>query len=95
MSGAHLICQLLALGAFACLALAMDRHQQDLLGRELPPERARWLRTAGWALLALSLWAALQVQPWSLGLVAWVGHISAAAAIVLLGMVAHGRRGQR
>ena len=42
-------------------------------------------------LLALSLWAALQVEPWSLGLVAWFGHISAAAAIVLLSMVARER----
>lgn len=88
MSMAHLICQLLALAAFACLALAMDRHQEDVLGRELPPAQTRRLRWGGWALLALSLWAALQVQPWSLGLVAWFGHISAAAAVVLLSMVA-------
>ncbi|MDH0419422.1 DUF3325 domain-containing protein [Delftia tsuruhatensis] len=91
MSMAHLFCQLLALGAFACLALAMDRHQSDLFGKELPSAHTRRLRAAGWVLLALSLWAALQVEPWSLGLVAWFGHISAAAAIVLLSMVARER----
>ncbi|MDR3014503.1 MAG: DUF3325 domain-containing protein [Delftia acidovorans] len=91
MNMAHLICQLLALGAFACLALAMDRHQEDLFGRQLPPARTRRLRMAGWTLLVLSLGAALQVDPWSLGLVSWFGHIAAAAAIVLLSMVARER----
>ena len=91
MSAAHLICQLLALAAFACLALAMDRHQEDLFGRQLPPARTRHLRMAGWTLLVLSLGAALQVAPWSLGLVSWFGHIAAAAAIVLLSMVARER----
>ncbi len=91
MSAVHLICQALALAAFACLALAMDRHQQDLFGKELPAAQTRRLRAGGWTLLALSLHAALQLQPWSVGLVAWFGHISTAAAVVLLGLVARER----
>lgn len=91
MNAAHLICQILALAAFACLALAMDRHQEDLFGKELAPGQTQRLRAGGWALLALSLYAGLQVQPWSLGLVAWFGHISAAAAVVVLTLVARER----
>ncbi len=91
MSMAHLFCQLLSLGGFSRLALSMERHQSYMFGKELPSAHTRRLRAAGWVLLALSLWAALQVEPWSLGLVAWFGHISAAAAIVLLSMVARER----
>ncbi|MDR0227346.1 MAG: DUF3325 domain-containing protein [Burkholderiaceae bacterium] len=87
----HIACQLLALGAFACLALAMDRHQQDLWGRELAASATRTLRAAGWALLLMSLAAALASDPRSLGLVAWFGHISAAAALVVLALIARER----
>src|SRR5258708_29634810 len=45
---------------FPYTTLFRSRHQSDLFGKELPPARTRRLRAAGWVLLALSLWAALQ-----------------------------------
>lgn len=91
MSIAHLACQLLALAAFACLALAMDRHQDEVFGRQLPTRHTRWLRAGGWSLLLLSLIVALGGAPMSLGLVAWFGHISAAAGLVVLTLVVRSR----
>ncbi|KAF1049578.1 DUF3325 family protein [Xylophilus sp.] len=94
----HVVCLLLSLPAFACLALAMERHQQDVLGRALAPGATRTLRLAGWALLAASLAVALGTPAgatWSLGLVAWFGHIAAAAAVVLLALVVNARRKAR
>ena len=49
----HLGVQLLSLLAFGALALAMDRHQEDIFGRALAPGRVRTLRAAGWLALGL------------------------------------------
>lgn len=88
----HLAIQLVSLPAFALLALAMDRHQLDLFGRELPAGQTRGLRMAGWLALLASLAIAVALKGWSLGLVTWCGHISLSAAIVILTMVAWERR---
>lgn len=45
---------LLALAAWSALALAMERHQRDVLGHTLAEPRARLLRVVGWMLLATS-----------------------------------------
>jgi uncharacterized membrane protein len=73
---------LLCVAAFACLALAMERHQEDLWGESLAPAVTRVLRRAGWTLLAASLAFALVQPMWAAGLVAWFGWLSAAAGIV-------------
>ena len=88
----HLAIQLVSLPAFALLALAMDRHQLDLFGRELPVQQSRLLRSGGWLGLLASLALAVALKGWSLGLVTWCGHISLSAAIVILTMVAWERR---
>ena len=54
----------------------MQRHQEGLFGRTLAAGRTRMLRAAGWLALLSSLVSAVQAQGWSLGLVAWCGHIS-------------------
>ncbi|MES2531401.1 MAG: DUF3325 domain-containing protein [Pseudomonadota bacterium] len=78
---------LLCVVGFACLALAMERHQEDLWDEPLAPAVTRVLRRAGWTLLAASLAFAL-VQPQSaVGLVAWFGWLSAAAGIVFVGLL--------
>jgi hypothetical protein len=92
---AHLATAIVSLIAFALLALAMDRHQQDLFGRELPPGQTRALRAGGWVALLASLAIAVQAQGWSLGLVAWCGHISFGAAVVILALIAWDRRKAR
>jgi len=91
----HLGVQLLSLIAFGALALAMERHQEDVFGRALARGRTRALRAGGWLALAAALALAVRGQGWSLGLVAWSGHISAAAGIVFLGLVANARRRAR
>lgn len=88
----HLGVQLLSLLAFGALALAMDRHQEDIFGRALAPGRVRTLRAAGWLALGAALAWAVREHGWSLGLIAWTGHISAAAGMVFLGLVVIGRR---
>ncbi|ARU05166.1 hypothetical protein CCO03_11110 [Comamonas serinivorans] len=88
----HVLIALVSLVAFALLALAMDRQQSDLFGRELPASLTRLLRSGGWAALTGSLALAVQAQGWALGLVAWCGHISFSAALVMLGLIAWDRR---
>lgn len=91
----HAATSLASLIAFALLALAMDRHQRDLFGRELAPRRSRVLRVGGWVALLASLAIAVRAQGWSLGLVAWCGHVSLGAGVVILALVARERRKAR
>ena len=88
----HVLVALMSLIAFALLALAMDRHQQDLFGRELAAGPTRALRISGWAGLLASLAIAVKGQGWSLGLVGWCGHISLGAGLVILMLIAWERR---
>lgn len=91
----HLLVFLLALAAFAALALAMERHQQDLFGRELRGSATRNLRIAGWLLLFAALLLAVAGQGWNFGLVAYSGHTSAAAGMVFAALLAWNRRRER
>lgn len=87
MSALHLTVFALGTAGFAALALAMERHQQDLWGRELRPRTTQALRAAGWALLLIALWRAVADQGWTLGLVAYSGHTSAAAGLVFVALL--------
>jgi hypothetical protein len=67
----------------AALSLAMDRHYQQVAGRSEPPRPHRMaLRTAGWLLLAISLWPCIAGWGSSVGLVAWCGFLTAGALLV-------------
>jgi len=72
---------------FAALALAMERHQQDLFKSILVPMRTRLLRMGGWILLLLALVLLVRASGWSLGLVAYSGHTSLGAGVVFLTLV--------
>ncbi|HDS1578010.1 DUF3325 domain-containing protein [Stenotrophomonas maltophilia] len=87
----HVILFVLSLAAFACLALAMERHQRDILGRALPAQSTQQLRALGWALLVFSTVFALRGLGVGSGLAALSAHTSVAAGVVVLAMVAHGR----
>lgn len=87
----HSLVLLPACAGFACLALAMERHQTSLWGKELSKAATRALRMAGWALLLLCLWLAVARMGWSLGLVAYGGHASIAAALVFIGLLVTSR----
>ena len=87
----HVTIFVICLAAFAALALATDRAQHTVLGRELPQASARSLRAMGWALLLLALWRTVAAMGWGIGLVAYSGHTSAAAGVVFLALIAWGR----
>jgi hypothetical protein len=78
----RLVVLLLCVGAFACLAISMARHQETLVGRALPAVQSRCLRGAGWCALAIALGFIVADQGWGVGLVAFSGMTSVAAAIV-------------
>ncbi|PSM15561.1 DUF3325 domain-containing protein [Stenotrophomonas maltophilia] len=88
----HVILFVLSLAAFACLALAMERHQRDVLHRVLNVATTQQLRAVGWALLVFSTVFAMRALGVGSGLAALSGHTSVAAGVVVLAMVAHGRR---
>lgn len=81
--------------AFACLALAMPRHQLDALGRELPASASRALRSGGWLALLAALALAVRGMGWGLGLVGYGGHTSLAAGLVFIGLLARQRQRAR
>jgi len=83
----HVLILFLCLGGFACLAMAMVRHQEDVLGHELPPGRTRTLRWVGWLLLLSALWLAVLAMGWAAGLVAYSGHTSAGAGLVFIALM--------
>ncbi|WP_028605880.1 DUF3325 family protein [Ottowia thiooxydans] len=91
----HLLIFMLCLPAFAALAMATDRAQDDVLGHALPAAITRNLRIVGWALLVAALWAAVATMGWALGLVAYSGHTSAAAAAVFIILLLRNRRRAR
>jgi len=65
--------------ALTAIGLSMDRHQEQMLGRELGADAARAWRAAGW--LALPLAAAPCLAAWgaSVGAAAWLGVLTGAA----------------
>lgn len=91
----HLAVILLALAAFGAMAVAMERHQEDVFDRLLAPRTTRCLRLVGWSGLALALLLAVRGQGWALGLVSFSGHTSLAAALVFGALIVHGRRKAR
>lgn len=84
----HVVLLLLALAGFACLALAMIRHQEDWFGKVLSPCATRLLRVVGWLFLLLALWLAVAGMGWGFGLTAYSGHTSAAAGVVFIVLLA-------
>lgn len=91
----HLSTFLLCLLGFALLALAMERHQEDLFGHRLAPARTRGLRAAGWAALVSGLWVAVGGWGWALGLVAYSGHTSLCAGVIFGALIIRSRLATR
>ena len=87
----HALLLLLCGAGFACLALAMERHQRDVLGRSLAPASSLRWRLAGWGLLLMALGVAIALRGLGLGLALYSGHTSVAAGVVVLALVAHAR----
>lgn len=83
----HLAVFLLSTLGFTALALAMERHQEDLFGHALATTATRWLRMAGWAALGLALVLIVKAQGWGVGLVSYSGHTSLGAGLVFGALV--------
>lgn len=75
----HLLCILLAIGAFAALALSMKRHQRDLAGRALGQRETGLARAIGWTLVALILAIDTAAFGFGYALVAWAGQLTMGA----------------
>lgn len=72
----------LTTAGFVALALALDRHHQQLWHR-VPSTRRRWsLRAAGTTLLLSALVVCVRSSGWGTGWVEWVGLLTAAATCV-------------
>ena len=85
----------LCVAGFCGIAFAVERQQEAVVGRVLAPAPTRLLRFAGWVCLALAFVAAVRLQGWGFGSVAWVGHLSGAAGCVFCAMVLQARRRAR
>ena len=91
----HLAVFLLSTLGFAALALAMERHQEDLFGHALAMAATRWLRMAGVAALLLALVLMVKAQGWGVGLVSYSGHTSLGAGLVFGALVVIARMRSR
>lgn len=84
---AFLLSWALALAGMSALAVAMDRHYEQLTGaRTLPRHRAAWLQLLGVLLLAAAIVPCVQTWGGSVGPLAWLGCMSAGALAVAWGL---------
>lgn len=80
-----ILCALgLAYAGMASLSLAMDRHHGQVFGRDPAPTLRRALQLAGSVLLALAIWPCVAGWSATVGVVAWLGFLSAGALGVAL-----------
>lgn len=76
----------LSLAGLALLSLSMHKHHRDLFGTPPTPWRTWTLRAAGWTLLGLSVGACVIGWGVSVGVVLWIGMLTAAASAVTAGL---------
>lgn len=88
----HLLTLLVSLCGFVSICLSMYRHQKNLLGDALPASKSLVLRLIGWLLLAIAYGIAVRGFGWGIGSVAWIGHLGAAAGVVIVSLVWYDRR---
>ncbi|MCC7645742.1 MULTISPECIES: DUF3325 domain-containing protein [unclassified Janthinobacterium] len=80
-----ILCALgLSYAGMASLSLAMDRHHGQVWSRDAAPGVRRALQLAGAVLLALAIWPCVAGWSVTVGIVAWLGFISAGALLVAL-----------
>lgn len=78
--------------AFACLALAMVRHQEAVFGKALTRAASRVFRGSGWSGLLMALWLSVSAgHGYAVGLVYFVGCTSFSAGVVYGALIAHER----
>ena len=75
---------LLAAAAFACLAMAMERHHRDVAGHAPPTQRRRLLQVLGVLGLLASLLASIAAWGIAQGFVGWCGVLAGGAGAMVL-----------
>jgi len=82
MTAYHMAVLLFAWGGFFALAVSMEKHGKELIGRELSAgqrQRCYWL---GWGLLAIASAFAVAGWHWNIGPVVMVGWLSAIGVLL-------------
>jgi hypothetical protein len=79
----HVLAIALCVAGFAALCAAMSRHQKDFVGRALDRRTSLRLRAGGGALLLAALALDMAGLGAGYGAVAWCGHLTLGAALVL------------
>ncbi|KRC68263.1 hypothetical protein D3C85_190790 [compost metagenome] len=82
---------LLTYSGMACLGLAMPRHYDQVWARDAAAGHTRVLRGAGVLLLALALLPCVGLWGNTIGVLAWLGWLSA-GALLSVGMLSWGPR---
>ncbi|MDX3911620.1 MAG: DUF3325 domain-containing protein [Sphingobium sp.] len=77
----------MAFSGFTVLSLSVPRHHRDMIGGTPAQATTTALRGVGYALLGLALWPCLTAFGTSVGLILWLGLLSA-AALLLVGLLA-------
>ena len=75
---------LLIVGGFACTALSMRKHQQQVFGTGRARRGRRVWRAAGWLLLGAALLPCIEQSGTGVGLVAWTGLLTVGALVVAM-----------
>lgn len=89
---ASLLALALSFSGMVALAFAMDRHHEQLTGkRQVPSSRSGLLRALGSALLVAAIAPCVMGWGATVGIVVWIGFISAGALIGVAGIAAHVR----
>ena len=79
-----LLALLMCYAGFTALCLSTDRHHGELLHSKPSPLRRLGLRIAGWLVLTVSIWPAVAVAGWGLGLVQWCAVLMFSALLLVL-----------
>jgi nitrate reductase NapE component len=79
-----LLALLMCYAGFTALCLSTDRHHGELLHSRPSPRRRIVLRVIGWLLLTVSIWPAVAVAGWGLGVVEWCAVLMLSALLLVL-----------
>lgn len=79
----HLLAITLCTIGFLALGATQKRHQKTVFRRALAKDEIRWGQIAGWAFLALALGLDGGILGTGLGAIAWTGHLSLSAGLVV------------
>src|SRR3546814_17667095 len=77
------------------LCAGMAKHQSRLVGRKLPPSTVRLMKFGGFVVLALALAIDASGLGAAYGLIAWFGHLTVGAAVILLRLCSFNSSGLR